>query len=190
VELWDKQNTVLYSVLASLFTPLPLFTPIGKVLQFCLVLHQNYFIACYSPILHLCKIWRCCDNLLKQGILCNGAKSGNLCCVTFVRSILHSTIYKLVKPCWHHNCVCILYQLLPYMKRIRSKINDPGILQLGKFVWHNLWSAFPQPLYSHSTQLFCTSSNLSKMIKIALCTSSMHLLRYCKEFEFFQQELR
>jgi hypothetical protein len=32
-----------YSVLASLFTPLSLFTPIGKVLQFCLNLHKNYF---------------------------------------------------------------------------------------------------------------------------------------------------
>jgi len=51
-----SKSTTAYSVLAPLFTPLSLFTLIGKVLQFCLIPHQNYFMTCYSPILHLYKI--------------------------------------------------------------------------------------------------------------------------------------
>ena len=76
---WFSQNfALLYSVSASLFTPLSLFTWIGKVLQFCLNLYKNYFVAWHILVQHMTKIWSWCNHLMKQEIFRNGVKSAQL----------------------------------------------------------------------------------------------------------------
>jgi hypothetical protein len=184
----------IYSVPAPLFTPLPLFTLIGKVLQFCLILHQNYFMTCYSPILHLYKIWGC-DDSLKQGILCNGVKSGNLCFVTFVRNILHSTIYRLVKICQHHNYAYLLYQSPLYMERIKNQWSrHVTIVWMSKFAQCGcICDMWPVKL-SHSHCIHMALGHfalpLTSQRWLKLPCALLACIKCCKEFKFFQQELR
>ena len=118
-----KHFSIIYSVLAPLFTVWSLLTPIEKVPQYCTDSSEIFFegyLASYPTAL---KFGGSHNVMSKQGSLCKQAKCWKSCISTFAHNSPLSEVHNPFPKYFHCELHSFWYQSLPYMKKISLELN-------------------------------------------------------------------